>query len=209
MICAFDEDQFLRFRHRSNEALQLRPRPELVTRSTDEKFGLGTGPKKLVVVAAFVNGRNWCPKGDQSLHPGIRAGRPETHSSAKREAGKNYGLLEFCFEPVQRSADILDFPASVVVFTLTQSGATKIEAQHWKAKAVQSLHRVKDNLVVQRAPIDRMRVADQSCMARIFRTEIEKGLKPPGMTFEEERLDRGVGKHGRDYIDCESMTEMT
>ena len=46
VVRSFDEHQFLRFRHIGNQVFQLRPRSELVARSTDEEFGLAAALKK-------------------------------------------------------------------------------------------------------------------------------------------------------------------
>ncbi len=53
-------------------------------------------------------------------------------------------------EPVERGANVVDFPIAVVMFALAQSSSTKVEAQHRKTKTVQCLHGVKDDFVVQR-----------------------------------------------------------
>ena len=61
--------------------------------------------------------------------------------------------MEFVVEPVERCADIVHFPGTMVVTSFAQPRPAKVEAQHREAKAVQRLHSVVNDLIVQGAPI--------------------------------------------------------
>jgi acetylornithine deacetylase len=106
--------------------------------------------------------------------------------------------MKFPVQPIESRADIIHFPAAVVVLARAQSGAAKVEAQHRETKTVQRLHGVKDDSVVQRSAVNRMRMAHQSRMGGIFRAPIEQSLQSPGGAVEKERFDVGMGgRHGK------------
>ena len=60
----------------------------------------------------------------------------------------------------------------MVVLTLTQARSAKVKPQHRKTKRVQSLHRVKHNLVMQRTPKQRVRMANQRRMRCILSASV-------------------------------------
>ncbi len=68
--------------------------------------------------------------------------------------------MVFGVEPVERGADIVDFGIAMIVFSVTQSGSAKVEAQHGKAKTIQRLHSVEYDFVVQGPAEQRMRMTD-------------------------------------------------
>ena len=92
----------------------------------------------------------------------------------------------FRVEPVEPCAHVINFAVAMIVLALAQAGTAKIESQHRKSEAVQRLHGVKDNLVVQRPPKQRMRMANQSGMRRILRASIEQRLEPPCGAVKKE-----------------------
>ena len=89
-------------------------------------------------------------------------------------------------EPVERRADVVDFAVAVVVFALAQSGSAEVEAQHGKAEAVQRLHGVEDDLVVQRPAEQRMRMADQRCVRRVVGARVEQRFEASRRTVEKQ-----------------------
>ena len=97
--------------------------------------------------------------------------------------------MKFAVEPVESGADIIDFPNSMIVFTLAQTRAAKIEAHHGKTKTVQRLHGVKHDLVVQRATKQRMRMANDRGMRGVFRACVEQRLQPASAPVDRKRLD--------------------
>ena len=98
-------------------------------------------------------------------------------------------------EPVERGADVVDFARAVIMFSLTQSGSAKVEAQHGKTEAVQRLHGVKDNLVVQRSTEEGMGMTDNCSVCRILGSGVEDRFQASSRAFEEERPNRGVRDH--------------
>ena len=89
-------------------------------------------------------------------------------------------------QPIEGGANIFDFSIAVIVFTLTESSAAEVKAQHGKTKTVQRLHGVKHDLVMQRSSKHRMRMANQRRVRRILRARIEQGFEPSRWTFEEQ-----------------------
>ena len=84
--------------------------------------------------------------------------------------------MKLLIEPVERGADVVDFSDSMIVLSLAEPGSAKIEPQYRKPEAVQRLHRVEHDLVVQRACIYRMRMANDSRVRRALRSAIEQRL---------------------------------
>ena len=105
--------------------------------------------------------------------------------------------MKFAIQPVECRSDVLNFAITVIVFACAQSGPAKIEPQYRVAEAVQRLHGVKDNFVMQRSAIDRMRMAHKSGVSRGFRALIQQGFQPSGWAVEEKRTDgTGLCVHG-------------
>jgi len=91
--------------------------------------------------------------------------------------------VELRVQPVERRAKVFRFAASLVVLAGAQSCSPEVEAQHGKAKAVQRLHGVKHDLVVQRPTEQRMGMADQRGMRGASGAGVEQRLHAPGGTF--------------------------
>lgn len=98
--------------------------------------------------------------------------------------------MKLGIKPVERSPHILNFPIAVIVFTLAESSSAKIEPQHGISKAVQRLHRVKHDLVMQRPPKQGVGMADYCCMRGILGARVQQRLDPACRTFKKERPDR-------------------
>ena len=92
-------------------------------------------------------------------------------------------------EPVERSADVIDFAVALIVFALAQSRSAKVEAQHGKAKTVQRLHGVEHDFVVQRSAKQRMRMADQRRMSGVRGSRVEQRFQASSGTVEKQRPD--------------------
>ena len=97
--------------------------------------------------------------------------------------------MEFAIEPVQRSVYVFGFSFAVAVLSFTQPKAAKIEAQHRKSKTVQRFHGMKHNLVVHRAAVNRMRMTDQSSMARILCARVEQRFEASCGAIDEQRTN--------------------
>ena len=97
--------------------------------------------------------------------------------------------MKFLIEPVERRAYVIHFPDSMIVFTLAQTRAAKVEAQHGKSKTIERLHGVKHDFVVQRATKQRMRMANDRGMRGVFRARVEQRLQPASTPVEKKRLD--------------------
>src|SRR6266496_3648810 len=107
----------------------------------------------------------------------------------------------FAIEPIQRGPNILRFSLPMSMLPLTQSESTKVESQHRKSEAVQRFHRMKDDLVMHRSAINRMRMANQCSMIRAVRARVEKCLESPCRAFDEQGTNcAGLRLHAEEYI---------
>ena len=88
--------------------------------------------------------------------------------------------MEFPVEPVERCADVVNFADAVVVLALAQARAAEIETQHRISKAVERLHGVEDDFVMQRAAKQWMGMANHCGVGRVLCASIEKGFQPAG-----------------------------
>ena len=194
MVGALDHDQLFRFGQRGYQGFQFGPRTELVSRSAHEELGLGA----IVQELKRVHSRLFCCLGDGNYRksdsdgsddPRIGAGSAQPDGGSERESGKDERQMVFGIHPIQRSTNIVDFTSALIVFAMTQSGAAEVKAQSGKSEAVQRLHRVESNFVVQRAAKQGMRMSHHGRVRRIFGTGIEQRLKPSCRTVKEERPD--------------------
>src|ERR1022692_3570158 len=83
-------------------------------------------------------------------------------AAPKEKPTKRMGRGKSFFQPSQRGLYVGNFTAPLVVPACAQARTAKVEAQHRKAERVQSLHGVKDHLVVHSPPDQRMRLTHQS-----------------------------------------------
>ncbi len=201
MICPFNQYQLFRLCRQCDHLLQLFSRTELIARAAHKQFRLGTLPQKFEVVSAryFAVGSHWpdwSSQTNQCLHSWIGARRAQAHSRAKGKSSEYQRQVRFCGQPVKRGANIIHFSQALIVLSMAESCAAKIEAQYGETEAVQCLHSVKHNLIVQRAAKQRVRMANQRGMSRVFRAAVEQRFKPSRRTVQEERADCGViGNH--------------
>jgi len=99
-------------------------------------------------------------------------------------------------EPGERGSHIVQFAVAVVVFTVTQAGSAKIEAQHRKPKVVQRLHRVEHDFVMQSAAEHRVRMADEGGVCRGRGAKVKNGFETARGAFQKQRANRaGCGSH--------------
>ena len=89
-------------------------------------------------------------------------------------------------DPIERGAHVVNLSLTKVVFAMAQSGTAKIEAQHWKAETVQSLHGVKDDLVVKRPTKEWMRMAHHRGISRVVCARVQKRFQSTRWTLQED-----------------------
>ena len=77
----------------------------------------------------------------------------------------------------------------MVMFTVAQAGAAKIETQYRESETVQRLHRVKDHFIVQCPAIERVGMTHQGSVSGIRRACIQQRLKLAGRAVQLERPD--------------------
>jgi hypothetical protein len=107
--------------------------------------------------------------------------------------------VKFGIEPIESSANVIDFAVATVVLALAEPGAAKVEAKNGKSEAVQGFHGMEDDFVVERAAEERMGMADERGMAGVGRASVEQGFEASGGAVEKERADGGVLVHSSGY----------
>ena len=194
MVSAFNQHQFLRLGNRCNQSFQLRPRTKLIARAADEQLWLHAVAQEIKIVGARLfrigGDRNrWNSHSNRRLHSSIRTRGAQPNRGAEGESRKQQRQVELRIQPVESGAHVFDFRVAVIVFALAESGAAKVEAQHGKPKTVQRLHGMEHNLVMQRSSKQRMRVANDCGVSRIFRTCVKQRFESSRRAFKEERSD--------------------
>ena len=194
MVSAFNQHQLLRLRDRRHQSLQLRPRTKLIARAADEQLRLGTVAQEVERIHARRfriggdrNRRN--AHSNQRLDAIIWTCRSQPDRRAEGESCEQQWQVELSVQPVESGANIFNFPVAVIVFAVAESSAAKIEAQHGKTKTVQRLHGMEHNLVMQRSPKQRMRVANDCRMSRILRTGVQQRFESSRWAFKKKRSD--------------------
>src|SRR5581483_11927410 len=86
-----------------------------------------------------------------------------------------------------------------VVLAFAQAGATEVKPQNRKSEAVQRLHGVEDDFVVQRPAIERMRMADQRSVRGVLSACIKQSFQPASRAGEKQRSNGGRRQHRSDY----------
>src|SRR6266536_424119 len=197
MIARFDADKFLRIGERLNQRFQFSGRAKLVARSADEKFRLGARAQELEIINEAFEGQRGQAEYDERPNAIVGIGGAESDSGAERESGKEHGQSEFMLEPVEGRADVFDFAEAACVLAFAQPGAAEVEAQHGESEAIERFHGMKYDLVVQRAAVERVRMAHYRCMRRVWRTAIQQRFEEPGRAGQEKRANARVFReHG-------------
>ena len=119
-------------------------------------------------------------EGDESTDIVMRwvglATGPQRHGRAKTESRNDDGKAELALQPIHASEYVASL-GYAVVFAFAQAGAAKVEAQDGTVQPpygiVQHLHGVVDNLVMQIAAAERVRMAEQRGETRMGRALIE------------------------------------
>ena len=142
------------------------------------------------------DGNSGQPKGNERADPVVGIGRAQSDRGAERKAGEDDGQRAFAFEPVERGAHIFDFSDAAGMLAFAQAGAAEVEAQHGKSEAVERLHGMEGDFVVERSPVQRMRMANHGGMRRGGRSGVEKRFQASGGAGEKQGADgEGFGRH--------------
>src|SRR5580692_4230781 len=100
-------------------------------------------------------------KTDQFSDSGILASYAQADPCAEAETRCQQRYAgKFPCEVIERRADIVFFAEAMIVASLAGSYSAKIETQNGNAQGIQCLGSLIDDLVVHRALIKRMRVAE-------------------------------------------------
>ena len=125
---------------------------------------------------------------DQRSNSGVLAACLKSHPAAETKSrNEERNVWEFQSEKIQRGANIAAFTLPAIVFSLTHSGAAKIETQNRKSKSIERFGGLIDHLVVHRAAEKRMRVANNR--SQRWRTRAwtpQNGFQAPGRPGQKE-----------------------
>src|SRR5262249_27105536 len=104
---------------------------------------------------------------EELLHAGVCTANGQSDPGAKGEACQaEWQLGEVSCERLQRRAHVLGLAPPLIEVTSAATHAAKVEAQHRYVQLAQRLRDAEDDLVVQSAAVDGVRVADDSGHAR-------------------------------------------
>ena len=194
MIRAFDQHQLFRLGHGRNQRFQLGARTKLIAGAADKQLGLGAILHEFKCVHAWLfgvgcNRAYGSSNSDDRTNTGVRASRPQSDRCAKRKSSKQKWQMILGVKPVERSVDILNFAVALIVFPVAQASAAEVEAQHRKAKAVQRLHRMEDDFIVQCSAKQRMRMANDSSVRRVRCACVEQSFQASSRAVEKQGSD--------------------
>lgn len=88
-------------------------------------------------------------------------------------------------KPFERGADVFDFRCAAGVFAFAQAGAAKVKTQHRESEAVEGFHGVKNDFVMQRAAVERVRMAHDGGMSGVRGTGVQQSFKTTGRAVQE------------------------
>ena len=190
MVGAFNQHQFLRFGQAGNESFEFGFWPELIAGTADEQLWLRAVCQDVERIYTWLfsslsDGNDGCSNANGRANTRVRASGAKSHRCAKRESGEKHRQMEFGIEPVQSRADIVHFTIALVMFPLAQSGSAKVEPQHGEAEAVEGLHRVEHDLVVQRSTKQRVRMTNQCGVRCIGRACVKQRFQASSWPVKE------------------------
>lgn len=189
VIRGLDEDELLGVGQPGYERFQFCSWTELVAGPGNEELWLAARLQKMEIVIAVVDRRNWCTQSDECSDAIVRTRRSQANGSAKGKAGKNQGEAVLAFEPFQSCADVVELAIAMIMAAFAESRASKVEAQYRKTKSVQCLHRVKHNLIVERAAKERVWMTDESRVGCAGQARVQQRFKSADRPLEKKRAD--------------------
>jgi len=136
-------------------------------------FGFVQVWEKIEAVVVGVDGCDGQTEADHGFHAIVGANNGQADGSPERKSGEDQRKMKFLVEPVQGCRDIFALAVSLIVLALTESCAAEVEAQDGESEAVQGLHGVEDDFVVQGSAENRMRMANQRGVSGMIVARVE------------------------------------
>jgi len=125
------------------------------------------------------------------------AHRLQTDRRAEGKPRKHGWQPELPVQPIECGTHIIDLAPPVVVLAMAQAGSAKVKAQRRESEPIQRFHGMKHHLVVECAPINWMRVADQRRVGGILGAKVQNGFKLSSRSIEKQRANCSrPGVHG-------------
>src|SRR6516165_4013366 len=127
---------------RSHQGFQSVVLAELVTVSAQEELRFRAGLQEIERIRSPLGFYRSAKRNDR---PHVRIGTADarTHGAAKGKSREDDRQLELMFQPGERCANVILFPAAIVVSAFAVASSTKVEAQYWESERVQRFHGVK------------------------------------------------------------------
>src|SRR5271156_814791 len=116
MIGALNDHQLPWLGKCLNDGFKFRERTKLIAVAAYEQLGLHAALEKFKIIDSIVDCADWQTKPDDCLHARVGTSRAQPHRGTKRKSGQDQRQVKFAIEPVECSADVLDFTVAVVVF---------------------------------------------------------------------------------------------
>jgi len=188
MVCILNPYQLLRLGRGRHNCLYFGDRTVLIVIATDEKFGLAASwllPIAIVPALGYYRQTQANP----SRNTRIAAASSHADIGAEGKSREQNRTVKFLIQPIECGAHIVLLSVPVVMHPLASANAAKVEAQYWKSKAVQRLHRAINHFVVQRSTTHWMRMTDQSAVGSIIHATIQQRLQRACWAGEIEGSD--------------------
>ena len=180
MVCAFDEENLARLRCRDEISFERAAWAELIMVAGDEELGHGTAGREEVVTVVAAGSADGEAETHETADAGVSAAGAQADVGAEGEAGEEDGQVEAFGEPVECSADIVDFAAAIVVGTFAEAGSTEVETQNGETEVGEGLGGVIDDLVVHCATTEWVWMGDEYSVEGIRLAGVKQGLKATG-----------------------------
>ncbi len=190
MAGSLKDDEFFGFGHLCHEGLDAIQGAEGIEAALKEELGFGDGEKEGEVRAIDGNA-----EANQFSDAVILGADAQADPGSEAETGEEDGNGgELRGEIIQRGANVVSFAAAEVVRSRTAAGAAEIEAQDGKARAMEGLGSAEDDLIVESAAVERMRVADQrDTLRRRIGDRPEHGFQASRGPFEKQAVMKRSG----------------
>jgi len=156
MVGVIDDDQFVFTGQRSNELANFAPRAVLIISAMDKELWLRAAPQVSEIGVVHRDA-----EANQLGHMSICTANTKSHPTAKTETGQKYGSAgKFRGKKIDGGLHVALLTSTTVVRTRAQTRATKIEPQDRNTEGIQGFGGPVDDLVVERAAIQGVRVAN-------------------------------------------------
>src|SRR5262245_47608719 len=173
---------------RGKKLFERREGRDVVFGPMDEKLRLRATGEEIQIAHS-----RWRADGYEAVHALIRTSHSQSDDRSEREPGDDdfAGVRLAVEQIIQRDLRVGAFAPPFIVFACAQPDAAKVDPQSFEAAFVQSLRRAKDDLVVHRAAVQRVRMQDQRDPLGLIAFRAIDRFQPP-VRRRNEKISRWI-----------------